>query len=139
MPRIYKPRPGRWFRLSFSLNATFVVLVLFGVWLGVQAKWIHERRRAITLIDRPGELAKRAIWIFPAASGEPSAPWPIRILGERGIAKIVVASPEAELPGRVIEIRRQFPEAEVFGMKLLVAGSGEFGTMRDETLDDFVE
>ena len=34
--------PRRWFR--FSLRTFFVLLTLLAVWLGVQAKWIRDRR-----------------------------------------------------------------------------------------------
>jgi len=41
------PLRRRWFR--YSLRTLFVLVTVFCVWLGVQVKWIHDRREVVRL------------------------------------------------------------------------------------------
>ena len=48
----------RWLRFAFSLRAMFVVVTIFGIWLGWQVKIVRERRAILAEIQRidEGEL-----------------------------------------------------------------------------------
>ena len=100
-----KPR-RRWFR--FSLRTFFVLLTVFGVWLGVQVKWKQDRERL--LYD---EIAVDGSW---AARGYAPAPWSLRILGEEGVAFITIDFRHDPQRSRTLreKARRLFPEAEIF-------------------------
>ena len=100
-------KPRRWFR--FSLRTFFVLVTLLGVWLGVQFKWIHDRREALRwLIDLPPVRAN----IF--LTGQ-KAPWSIRILGANGVGRIEMhlESPHEDGQFSVAKLKALFPEAEV--------------------------
>jgi len=101
-------KPRRWFR--FTLRTFFVLLTLVCVWLGwlgVQWKWIRERRaflaahpHGIRATPWPGETIAKGpglLWIF----------------GEKGYTRMGVVV-GAELPtiseAEVLEVRRLFPE-----------------------------
>jgi hypothetical protein len=75
----------------------FVLLPLLGLaaaWLGMQAKWIHDRHQSLRNV---------------AATGERPAPWSLRILGEKGVASLDLGDrPEPECR----RIMRLFPESE---------------------------
>lgn len=91
MPAI---KPRRWFR--FSLGAFFVLLTLFGVWLGVQVKWMRDRdeaRKSAAVVSNHSNL------------GSP-APFALRILGENGVWELMVN------PNETARYKRLFPEAK---------------------------
>lgn len=98
-----KPR-RRWF--TFSLRTFFVLLTVFGVWLGVQLKWIRDRHEAA---DRFG------FYLLDEAA----APWSLRIFAERGYEAIGVLvddpdHPTADEQRIKRELEQLFPEADVF-------------------------
>ena len=107
----------RWFR--FSLRTFFVLLTVFGVWLGVQVKWIRDRHQAL------GEKHYGRVF-----AGIPrQAPWSIRILGESGYALVRAHTDPActdEDNKRIeCELKRLYPEAEDVS-----AGPRPDGTLR---------
>jgi len=93
----------RWFR--YSLRTFFVVLTIFGVWLGVQVKWIRDRHEALkSITDRGGAFHEGF------SDRMPTAPLSLRILGEPATGYILLPEERAsEGPG----IKSLFPEAEV--------------------------
>ena len=97
----YHPRPDRWPQVS--LRGFFVLVSLLGIvlgWIALQVKWIRQRHEATKLHDDV-----QYTW------GEPSAPWSIRWLGERGRQMIVLRDDESEDERKRIE--GLFPEASV--------------------------
>jgi len=104
---LYQPRPARWPQIS--LKGFFVLVTVFGVWLGVQVKWIQDRH---VMIRDP---RIRISGIGPD-DGDPIAPLSIRVFGEPGYGIIwietkhegVTADEENALFERV---RALFPEA----------------------------
>ena len=91
----------------------FVLLTLFGVWLGVQVKWIrdrHEFKRA-----HPEFFQHAAVW---QAYATVQAPWSIRLLGETGIGQVEIDYDyEEELKPELQAVKQRakslFPEAAV--------------------------
>ena len=121
------PTPRRWFR--FSLRTLFVLLTVFGVWLGVQVKWIRDRHAALAWIATSGYS-----WVVPygfsaedfvakPAPDDPCytrAPWSIRMLHESGIARIRIYRSESgetfdyqSVDEKLRELKRLFPEADI--------------------------
>jgi hypothetical protein len=104
------PPRRRWFR--YSLRTLFVLVTVFGIWLGVQVKWIRDRHEALNWL-RESELTYDY--------GSAPAPWSIRVLGESGIQMIgsrpttYLGYKEEELPPsplpKLREIQPLFPEA----------------------------
>jgi len=85
------------------LRTLFVLVTIFGVWLGVQVKWIRDRHAATRAIFGEGS---------EQFGDTPAAPWPIRLLGEVGISSFGQA--EAQAAGYSTErIRSLFPEATI--------------------------
>ena len=104
MTPVYHPRPERWPQWRFSLRTFFVVLTIFGVWLGVQVKWIHDRHEALELE-----------WVCPGAYVDVDyrpAPWSIRLV-EPGVPYISIDPDVAQDPEKVSELKKLFPEAIV--------------------------
>jgi hypothetical protein len=97
-------------------NATRIVLVgMVAVFVGVLAyrvHWMYQREDCFfNSMNRTG--------CGPVAAHRGDAPWSIRMLGARGYASIGVAknSPEpwnGEDFSMIVEVRRLFPEAEVY-------------------------
>lgn len=89
----------------FSLRTLFVVVTVFGCWLGYQLNWIRQRH---------AYLRTKGTWEDPVDYDsttwhEPLPPWPLGLFGEKGETWVGVplgVSPEEE--GRVIGL---FPEA----------------------------
>jgi hypothetical protein len=101
MTPLYKPRPERW--PQFTLRTFFVLFTLLCVflgWLGVQVKWIRNRREALEQVS----------WMVGRPSCPARAPWGMRILGEPGVARIWVGIENVE---RMHELQLLFPEALV--------------------------
>lgn len=91
-------KPRRWFR--FSLRTFLVLLTLFCVWLGVQVKWVRDRREALKWVHRS---ATPADFYTPA-------PWSIRLV-ERGVPSITVDPAVAQDTEKVRKLKALFPEA----------------------------
>ena len=100
-----KPR-RRWF--SYSLRTFFVLLTMFGVWLGVQVKWIRDRREFVR--KHAFVLEVREVDVF---EGGVDAPWSIRILGEPGHGLIWVWEDFQNFKNIERQARGLFPEASV--------------------------
>ena len=57
----------RWFRFAFSLRTLFVVVTIFGVWLGWNHKIVRERKAVLAEIDRIGQYQPHR-WLERLAS-----------------------------------------------------------------------
>lgn len=102
---------SRWFR--FSLRTFFVVLTLFGVWFGLQVKWIQKRRDTLRWIKAHGgqEISYESIVYLvgdPLPPPKP-VPWSLRMLGEPSVYNISIINGTDETVQRVKSL---FPEAE---------------------------
>ena len=99
---------------SFSLRTFLVLVTLFGVWLGMQWKWIR---------DRHSYFAEHTGAFGPPEPGDPevSAPGLLRIFGERGTFRLVVFADDwharrergAKDCPQASEARRLFPESQI--------------------------
>ena len=103
------PPRRRWF--TYSLRTFFVLLTVFGVWLGVQVKWIRDRQAARAWIRN-----QNISWYAPSLRGarvEAAAPWSLRLLNESGMVAIGIAEDRSSKPYSVEKLRELFPEARV--------------------------
>ena len=91
-----------------------MLILIFGVWLGVQVKWIRDRHEAFTWIATHRHVKFHGDFSRPhRSSGQ--FPWPLKIFGERPKSRIwmdVHKESQDEL-ARVRQILTLFPEAEV--------------------------
>ena len=99
------------------------VLGVFLGWLGVQLKWMRDRREALEwmLPYHARQLAAESGSLLPPMKGEYAshldtrAPWSLRTFGERGVVRIEVyekwLTPDARYS--INDLRLLFPEAEV--------------------------
>jgi hypothetical protein len=94
-------------RLRFSLRTLFVVLTVFCIWLGYSLNWIKQRRELISYPYPANDTAG------PGAI-QPSAPGLLWILGERGVAVLLINAEDKESESRA---RRLFPEALIVTSK----------------------
>lgn len=101
--------------LRFSLRMLFVAVTVCGLalgWLGLQLKWIQERRQARAWLG-----ASEQSWYAPALPGalRIDAPWSVRTLGEDGIVGIGLDRDEfaGDVPYSEAELKSLFPEARV--------------------------
>lgn len=97
MSDFYKPRPDRLFRIRFGLRTVFILVTVLGVWLGVQAKWIRDRHRALEGADMTDYFDP---YMTPAS-------WSLRLFGELGITGLAVERDQ------VGDYQALFPEAAV--------------------------
>jgi hypothetical protein len=100
MNMLYKPRPERW--PQFTLRGLFVLVTILGVflgWLGVQVKWIKDRREAIEWVENQGPHSMAAGWHewVVEQPGKPSIimkdvspPFGLAIFGEKAVNHIHV-------------------------------------------------
>jgi hypothetical protein len=108
-------RKRRWF--AYSLRTLFVVVTVFGCWLGYQLNWIRERHSLIDAPQQTGVDPEYGVTLIPMSLRAPlqvetkDAPWPLRWLGERGVYTLYLRDdmPESE----VAHICALFPEAEI--------------------------
>jgi hypothetical protein len=114
----------RWFR--FSLRTLFVAVTVFGCWLGYQMNWIRQRHVVLKqqnvgkYFDTQGEDPLQA-YPFPIAVANPiNAPWPLWMLGQRGVARIDIIFTGSDVrnlnaleESEWLRVKRLFPEAEV--------------------------
>jgi hypothetical protein len=105
----------RWFRFAFSLRTLFVVVTIFGVWLGWQVRVVHERKSLLSEakreIDPKGRFLKRFDdWnIKGVVYGQ--LPYVRQQLGDVAIFEILLlATQDASLIER---IERAFPESKI--------------------------
>lgn len=100
----------RWFR--FSLRTLFVVMTVFGCWLGSNLHWIQERHAALDWIKTQAG-AWHDVPVSQGAKGETRAPWQTRIFGDTGVEQIVVVVEKDAVVAKQRELARLFPEADV--------------------------
>ena len=117
MTDLYKPRPDRLPRFRFGLRTLFVLLKVFGLWLGVQVKWVSDRRAARQWIaeHQPEPEAAGAGGLSgPRYTWYEIKPFPLvlKVLGEQPVYTISVAvGPDDHK--QVERLRKLFPEASV--------------------------
>lgn len=108
--------------------ARFVVLTVFGVWLGLQVKWVSDRRAARAWI---AEHPPDAFWVRVRTDADEwlaardgghspgrarkmkSLSWMLRMLGEEPVAFVFVKVGPGEDEYDRKKLRRLFPEATV--------------------------
>jgi len=111
--------------LQFRLMTLFIVMTVFGLWLGWETKWIRDRHRmlenheAVILEDQLEDQIDFAARWASRGMTPATAPGGMWLIGERGVTELRVyinpcdpkRSPEAhEVSQRA---RRLFPEAEL--------------------------
>ena len=131
-PTFYHPRPERWPQVS--LKGLFVVVTVFGIWLGVQVKWSKDRQAELQwLEDVHATYLYSSAWtdasktkMVAEGSGviplgyvaRPcSAPWGLRFIGERGVTTIVVlreGDSDESVERKKRSLMRLFPEAKIW-------------------------
>ena len=115
-----KPR-RRWFRPRYSLTTLFLLVTVFGCWLGYSLNWIKQRREFLALDNVSHIVATYEDWTFfhgrpvDKRIEQPNAPGILRLLGEEGVAAIsVTPNGSAAVVGEQIDCGRLlFPEALV--------------------------
>jgi hypothetical protein len=105
-PPVTAPK-RRWFR--FSLRTLFVLVTLFGCWLGYQLNWIRARRLAL----ESGEVGLIVWGPNHVDVPDQSPPWMLGLLGESspGCAGLVVAPSTSD--AELARIQSLFPELDV--------------------------
>ncbi len=123
----------RWFRLS--LRTMFVLLTVFGCWLGYQVHWIRQRHEFLE-IQQQARIGHPKVLHTTQSIPAPRAPATLAVFGETGYSVVYLwvdgRSREAltELDqDHVREARRLFPEAQVgvFSVWRDESGSGTWG------------
>jgi hypothetical protein len=104
------PTPKRrWFQ--FGLRTLFVVVTVFGIWMGCEMNWIRQRHAL---------LAEFPKWAAFSSVDESAAPGMLRLFGEHGHAILEVRvivddwSQPLDATADVEKAERLFPEAQVF-------------------------
>ena len=138
------PAPKRlWFR--WSLRTVFVVVTVFGCWLGYELNWIRQRhnflahQQSLHGAHWSPELAAGAwAWKLPASPPK-SAPGLLWILGEEPVITLTLAIPKNDIivvrrtleaidledyemrrtQADFVEAELLFPEAEIIPMMFL--------------------
>jgi hypothetical protein len=100
--------PRRWFRLAFSLRTLFVVVTVFGCWLGYSLNWIKQRHAALS-----SEFAGRLMTdpndrFFPGPVRAPGFLW---VFGEEGVSVVLTSNATDDQRS---EVQRLFPEAKIY-------------------------
>lgn len=117
-------------RFRFSLRWLLVVVTLVGVllgWIGMQLRWIHDRREALQWILplHQRQIAAEVGNQLPPRKGvtvsnaESTAPWSLRLFGEWGVERIEI-DPKFLHEGdgySLDELRMLFPEADVVAVR----------------------
>jgi len=111
-----KPK-RRWFR--FSLRTLFVIVTVLGGLLAYQLNWIRQRHEIIAFYET--SVAPKTGYAWPldvvsyAATEEfppyRTAPWNLRLFGERGYAELGLFRHVSD--SELLRIKGLFPEAEV--------------------------
>ena len=104
-------KPRRWFR--FSLRTFLVLVTLFGLWLGVQVKWIRDRHAALEWIREPSyRNGKPIAGSRKGFTSKPCpAPFSLRLLGEQGYREIILDVTRPDKDYTPAQLRKLFPEA----------------------------
>jgi hypothetical protein len=103
----------RCIRPRLSIRALFLVIALFGSWLGLQVNWVSNRHKAITWMRTQAALWDDLPVDQQPHFGEP-APASLRLLGEVGLTSVlVVIANKTEIAAKERELKRLFPEAYI--------------------------
>jgi hypothetical protein len=99
----------RWLRPQFSLRLLFLMVAISAAYLGLQTKWIHDRRAARIWVHQHNGTA----WMH--GEGMPP-PWGLGLFGENGCSGIVIADTitEDDPPTVAKRMKKLFPEASVY-------------------------
>ena len=97
----------RWF--AYSLRTLFVVVTVFGCWLGYQLNWIRQRRAVRMREDVV--FYEHAVAPNLPRFGQTAPPWQLRIFGEQAFTNLAV-SPSVP-PAEFKRIASLFPESTV--------------------------
>jgi hypothetical protein len=110
----------RWLR--FSLRTLFVVVTIFGVWLGWNLKIVRERNRLLDYVhilarleagEADPDIKSRQERKYPGDWECIRIPWTRRVLGDSSY--IAIAVPDSATSKLIAEIEAAFPEAELHG------------------------
>jgi len=101
-------------QLRFSLRTLFILVAIFclpAAWIGNQLMWIHERHAALDFREENG-------WSVFMVTGYSirhmtSAPWQLRIFGERGETGILMPNTD-QRPALKQRLAELFPEAKIY-------------------------
>jgi len=87
----------------------FLIVAIAAVYLGVHAKWIHDRRTARDWVRKHDGTA----WI--QGNSQVPSPWGLGLFGEDGATDVIIAdSITDDDPSSVArQMKRLFPEASV--------------------------
>jgi hypothetical protein len=113
---------SKWLR--FSLRSIYILLTIFGLWLGFEVNWLRQRREArrwIELHEVSGGWSRRNpkdvrldSGIGPVRYGQAvAAPWSLRKFSEPSLAYIHLDKnklSEADIP-KIDSLQSLFPEA----------------------------
>ncbi len=92
----------RWF--AFSLRTLFVVVAVFGCWLGWQLNWIRQRHEFVASLNPDYHFFR-----MEDENGDPvRAPFPLFLFGEPGYSFVTPKDESEQGVGRKL-----FPEARV--------------------------
>jgi hypothetical protein len=118
----------RWLR--YSLRTLFVVVTVFGVWLGWQASIVHERKRILSSLERQAsdsfnpyvalfKMKQATLKLGPADWPWPTnpIPWVRRMLGDKPV--VFLGVPETMTKHDILHIKKCFPEAAISGRSSL--------------------
>jgi hypothetical protein len=75
----------RWFR--FTLRTLFVVVTVFGIWLGYELNWIRQRH---AVLSGP-HVVSYVSGVNGVSPVQALAPWSLRLFGERGAYLVFLA------------------------------------------------
>jgi hypothetical protein len=115
----------RWFR--FSLRTLFVVVTVFGIWLGWQLHFVTRRKQAINWLEEAGGLAIHSSWVRddpslardrPDVLNWPQLPFWRRWLGDETIVEIWIPK-DAYNEANIARLAKCFPEAVLRDPKTL--------------------
>lgn len=101
-----KPR-RRWFR--YSLRTFFVLLTIFGVWLGVQLRIVQKRRELWRWIEKQDIVGTVQVqYLAPPAT----LPWARALLGDRLYDEPRLLGPDVDRQ-KLREVDELLPEARI--------------------------
>ena len=89
----------------FSLRTILVFLTLSGLWLGVQGKWIKDRRTTLK------EFTSRADRLEQIGGNTTSAPWSLLLWREQGISSFEISNEFSRHERARLQLL--FPEARI--------------------------
>ena len=119
------PAPKRrWFRFAFSLRTLFIVVTVFGCWLGYSLNWIKQRHAFIAdevlVRERHPTHDTWSASLAGRSKTPPRAPGMLWIFGEDGWSSLEVLAEAVTVDeltdhdwDRIMEARSLFPEAKI--------------------------